>query len=110
VLAEELWDWGIPTAASVLQLRGLPLEIVATGGLKNGSDVARAVALGATVGGIAAAVLRAQKAGGYEGAKTFLRRVVQSVRAQMLLTGCRTVDELRRAPTVVTGDLARWIP
>jgi len=110
VLAEELWDWGIPTAASVLQLRGLPLEIVATGGLKNGSDVARAVALGATVGGIAAEALRAHKAGGYDGAKTFLRRCVLAVRSIMLLTGCRTVAELRRVPTILTGDLSRWQP
>jgi isopentenyl-diphosphate Delta-isomerase len=110
VLAEELWDWGIPTAASVLQLSGLPLEIVATGGLKRGSDVARAVALGATVGGIAAEVLRAHKQGGYEGAKTFLRRAVLAVRSIMLLTGCRTVAELRRVPRILGPDLARWQP
>lgn len=110
VLAEELWDWGIPTAASVLQVRDLPLEIVATGGLKSGSDVARAVALGATVGGIAAEVLRAHKTGGLDGARTFLRRCVLAVRSIMLLTGCRTVAELRKAPTLLTGDLPRWIP
>jgi isopentenyl-diphosphate delta-isomerase len=110
VLAEELWDWGIPTAASVLQLSGLPLEIVATGGLKRGSDVARAVALGATVGGIAAEALRAHKQGGYEGAKTFLRRAVLAVRSIMLLTGCRTVAELRRVPRILGPDLARWQP
>ena len=109
-LANELWDWGIPTAASVAQCAGLGLDIIATGGLKSGSDVARAVALGATVGGIAAAVLKAHKAGGYEGAKTFLQQVIHSVRAQMLLTGCRTVAALRKAPKIVTGELAHWMP
>ena len=109
-LANELWDWGIPTAASVAQCAGLGLDIIATGGLKSGSDVARAVALGATAGGIAAAVLKAHKAGGYEGAKTFLQQVVHSVRAHMLLTGCRTVAELRQAPKIVTGELAHWMP
>lgn len=109
-LAEELWDWGIPTAASVLQLAGLPLEIIATGGLKRGTDVARAVALGATCGGLAAEVLRAHKAGGYEGAKTFLRRTITTVRSIMLLTGCRTVAELRRAPRILGPQLAAWTP
>lgn len=109
-LADELWDWGIPTAASVLQCGGLGLDIIATGGLQNGSDVTRAVALGATAGGIAAAVLKAHKAGGYEGAKTFLRRAIASIRAQMLLTGCRTVPELRKAPRILTGELAQWAP
>jgi isopentenyl diphosphate isomerase/L-lactate dehydrogenase-like FMN-dependent dehydrogenase len=35
---------------------------------------------------------------------------VQSIRAQMLLTGSRTVEEFRRAPKVVGPDLQRWIP
>jgi isopentenyl-diphosphate delta-isomerase len=109
-MGEALWDWGIPTAASVLQLTGLDLSIVATGGLKNGTDVARAVALGATVGGIAAEVLRAHKDGGYEGAKEFLRRVVLTVRSIMLLTGCRTVADLRRAETILGPRLAAWSP
>lgn len=110
VLAEELWDWGIPTAASVAQCSGLGLDVIATGGLKTGTDVTKAVALGATAGGIAAAVLRAHKAGGYEGAKAFLRHVMNSVRAQMLLTGSRSVAELRNAPKIIRGELAHWMP
>ena len=109
-VAGELWDWGIPTAASVLQLQGLGLSVIATGGLRNGTDVARALALGATAGGIAAQVLKAHKAGGLDGARDFLRRAVLVVRSIMLLTGSRTTDELRRAPTVLGPDLARWRP
>jgi len=104
-IAEELWDWGIPTAASVLQLSGLPLEIIATGGLKTGTDVARAVALGATCGGIASQVLRA-----HAGAKAYLHRTMLVVRAIMLLCGCRTVDALRRTPTIIREPLASWRP
>lgn len=109
-LAQELWDWGIPTAASVVQCQGLGMQIIATGGLRTGSDVTRALALGATAGGLAAQVLKAHKAGGYEGTKTFLRRVVNSVRAQMLLTGNRTVARLRKTPKIITGELAHWMP
>ncbi|RMG94478.1 MAG: type 2 isopentenyl-diphosphate Delta-isomerase [Deltaproteobacteria bacterium] len=109
-LADELWDWGIPTAASVLQLRGLGLDVIATGGLRTGSDVARAIALGATAGGLAAAVLKAHKAGGRGGARTFLRRVILTVRAIMLLTGSRTVADLQRAQVVLTGQLPLWSP
>ncbi len=109
-LANEMWDWGIPTAASVAQCAGLGLDVIATGGLKSGTDVAKAVALGATAGGIAAQVLKAQKAGGYEGAKAYLQQVMHSVRAHMLLTGSRTVAELRAAPKIVTGELAHWMP
>ena len=109
-LAEELWDWGIPTAASVLQLRGLPLQIIATGGMRTGSDVIKAVALGATAGGLAAQVLKAHKAGGIDGARDFLRGVVRTVQALMLLTGSSSVDQLRRAPHILGPRLQRWAP
>ena len=109
-LAEELWDWGIPTAASLVQLRGLGLDVIATGGLRNGSHVTKAVALGAKAGGLAAPVLKAHRAGGYEGAKDYLAHVVRTVRSLMLLTGSRTVAELQRAPAVLGPRLARWEP
>jgi len=107
-LAEELWDWGIPTGASVLQLRGLGLQIIATGGLRRGSDVARAVALGATAGGLAAPVLKAHRAGGIDGARTYLQQVIATVRTLMLLTGSRTVSELQQAKQILGPDLERW--
>lgn len=107
-LAEELWDWGIPTGASVLQLQGLGLEIIATGGLRRGSDVARAVALGATAGGLAAPVLKAHRAGGIDGARTFLQQVISTVRSLMLLTGSRTVAELQQAERILGPELDRW--
>lgn len=109
-LADELWDWGIPTAASLLQLRGLGVKAIATGGLRTGSHVAKAVALGAVAGGLAAPVLKAHRAGGIDGAREFLRGVITTVRSIMLLTGSRTVAELQRAPMILGPDLARWQP
>ena len=107
-LAEELWDWGIPTAASLMQLRGLGFTAVATGGLRTGTDVARAVALGARAGGLAAPVLKAYKTGGIDGAQRFLERVITTVKSIMLLTGSRTVDELTEAPKIIGPALEPW--
>lgn len=109
-LADELWDWGIPTAASLVQLQGLGLNIIATGGVRSGTDIAKAVALGAVAGGLAAPVLKAHRAGGYDGALAFLRRLIHTVRSIMLLTGSRTVADLQRAPRILGPALARWVP
>ena len=109
LLGEELWDWGVPTAASVGLLAGLGLDIIATGGLRSGLDVARALALGATAGGLAAPVLRAHRDGGHEGAVAFLERVVAGLRAVVFLTGCRTAGELRTAPRVLGSTLRAWL-
>jgi len=109
-LGDELWDWGIPTAASVLQLGGLGLRIIATGGLRSGLDLARAVALGASAGGIAGPVLRAYRSAGPDGARDLLRRTIQALRSAMLLTGCRIVADLQKAPRLLGPALSRWEP
>lgn len=108
-LGEEFWDWGIPTAASVVFTAKAGLKAIATGGLKNGLDVAKAVALGAQAGGLAAAALRAHQSGGKDVAKEFLARVITSVRTTLLLTGSKNLKELQRGKHFVTGDLKDWI-
>lgn len=108
-LGERFRDWGIPTAASVAQLDGLGLDIVATGGVANGLDVARAVALGATAGGIARPFLQAQ-AKGREVLRAEVARVIEEVRVACLLTGSRTPAELRRQPLRLGTRLTRWVP
>lgn len=108
-LGEELWDWGVPTGASVAMLADLGLQIIATGGLRSGTDVAHALALGATAGGLAAPVLRAYKAGGYDGTVRYLEGVIAAVRAITFLAGCRTPAELARAPRVLGSRLRAWL-
>jgi isopentenyl-diphosphate delta-isomerase len=108
-LGEELWDWGVPTAVSVSACAAEGLEVIATGGLRTGSDVARALALGATTGGLAAPVLRAHREGGYDGVVRFLERVVEGVRIVSLLAGCRRARDLVAAPRVLTGPLRDWL-
>jgi isopentenyl-diphosphate delta-isomerase len=108
-LGEALWDWGVPTAASVSLLAPMGFEtVIATGGIGTGLDVARAIALGASAAGIARPVLRALKAGDRAGATAYLDGVESELRAAMLLTGSRDLAALRRAPRVVVGELAKW--
>lgn len=55
------WDWGIPTPTSILEVgeaTNWELPIIATGGIRNGLDAAKAIALGANCAGIAHALLK----------------------------------------------------
>jgi isopentenyl-diphosphate delta-isomerase len=109
-LGEALWDWGIPTAASVALLAPLGFEsLIATGGVGTGIEIAKAIALGASVGGIARPVLRALHVGGREAAARFLDAVETELRAVMLLTGSADIAALRRAPRIIGGDLRAWL-
>lgn len=109
-LGNTFWDWGIPTGASIAQLSGLNLGICATGGVSNGLMVAKAIALGATVGGIARPFLQAHATGGIDGVRVMARRVIDEIRIAALLSGCRSVSDLQRTRLVIDPRLQRWIP
>jgi isopentenyl-diphosphate delta-isomerase len=103
-------DWGIPTAASLLQLRGLALTTIASGGIRHGLDAAKAIALGASLVGFALPVYQAYREGGAPAARAFLDGVIAALRMAMLLTGSRTLADLRRRPLVLGPALLRWRP
>ncbi len=60
-LAATFIDWGIPTAESIRNVKNIlpDLPIIASGGLKDGLDVAKCVALGASLAGMAGPFLKA---------------------------------------------------
>jgi isopentenyl-diphosphate delta-isomerase len=108
-IGEALWDWGIPTAASIHYCVGAGMTTIATGGIRSGMDVARAIALGASCAGIARNVYRAFLEGGSDGVTAFLSGVERELRSIMLLCGARNIGDLQRAPRVITGELKDWI-
>jgi isopentenyl-diphosphate delta-isomerase len=108
-IGQRFWDWGVPTAASIVYARRAGHDVIATGGIRNGVDVARAIALGATIAGIARPVLQALNEGGEAGAEAFLERVERELATVLLLTGSRTLAQLERAPRVLRGELNDWL-
>lgn len=104
--------WGIPTAAAVASVRravGGRATLVASGGMRDGLDAAKALALGADLAGMALPLFRAQQAGGLPAAEHALEVVVAALRQAVALTGSRNVRELREKPRVVTGELKDWL-
>jgi isopentenyl-diphosphate delta-isomerase type 2 len=93
--AEEFADWGLPTAVLLGALRGTD-RVLASGGLRSGLDAAKAVALGARLAGMALPFIREVCAGGAEAVGALIRRLEHSFRTAMLLTGSRTLEDLRR--------------
>jgi len=102
-------EWGIPTAAALLGLRGLGLELVASGGIRSGLDVAKSIALGARAAGVALPVFRAYREGGVEGAGRFIEGLIAGLRTAMVLTGSRNVAALGRVQVVLGSRLRDWV-
>jgi isopentenyl-diphosphate delta-isomerase len=94
-VAAAFGDWGVPTVDALTDARsaapGLPL--IASGGLRDGVDVAKCIALGATAGGLARPFLVAAQAGRAEEA---VGAVVEQLQIATWLTGAGSVHELGR--------------
>ncbi len=95
-------DWGIPTAQSIRLVRqGAPhLPIIASGGLRNGLEMAVAVALGARLAGMAGPFLKAAVVSA-EAVLETIEVTISELRTAMFCIGAASLDELRDTPYLV---------
>ena len=96
-LGELFGEWGIPTAEALVDCRrtlpGTPL--VASGGIRNGIEAAKAIALGANLVGIARPFLEAANVSAAR-AIDRIDEFARELRVAMFATGCRTISDLAR--------------
>ncbi len=95
-LAATFVGWGIPTAESILNVnRAAPdMPIFASGGLKDGLDIAKSIALGATLGGMAGQFLKAA-AVSTEKAVEIMNMTRRQVEVTMFAAGVGTLEGLK---------------
>ncbi len=101
-------DWGIPTAVSVVAASGAGLPIIATGGVRTGLDAAKAIALGASIVGVARPLLAAALQG-EAAVEAWITQFLEELRVAIFLSGGGQVADLRSATKVVGGETRRWI-
>jgi len=100
----ELLNWGIPTAECLEELRKLrrkknayTFEVIASGGITNGVEIAKAMALGADLAALAKPFLKAAfEPEGVEAVKQFAVRLMNDLRATMFLLGAKNIKSLKR--------------
>jgi isopentenyl-diphosphate Delta-isomerase len=94
-------EWGIPTAEALLAVRSVSstIPLIATGGLRSGIDVAKAIALGADIGAMARPMLVAADQG-EEFLHSFISDVLLELRISMFGIGAQSLAALRGTPHV----------
>ena len=87
--------WGIPTAESLQNVRSISQEwpVFASGGLRNGIDIAKSLALGAALGGMAGTFLKAAN-DSQEMAIRVMQMVVDQIRIAMFASGSSKLSDL----------------
>jgi isopentenyl-diphosphate delta-isomerase len=95
-LAATFVGWGIPTAESILNVRKAAPEmtIFASGGLKDGLDIAKSIALGATLGGMAGQFLKAA-AISTKSAVQMMKLTKRQIEVTMFAAGVGTLEDLQ---------------
>jgi isopentenyl-diphosphate delta-isomerase len=84
-------------------------EAVETGGLRNGLHVAKAIALGANLCGIALPFLRILSKEGVSGVDAYVEALELDFRHALFLTGCKDAEALRRSNVIFGTELKAWM-
>jgi len=90
------WNWGIPTPNSILDVgeaTDWKLPIIATGGIRNGLDAAKALALGANCAGMAQVLLKSATQS-KNATISEVDAIIKEIRAAMFLVGVNRVSKM----------------
>jgi len=108
-VGELFWDWGIPTAISLVEAtQTVKLPIIASGGVRSGIDIAKSLALNADMASIVQPILQTAVKGAKE-TEQKLQCLIDELRNAMFLTGAEKIVDLANMPVVITGKTAEWL-
>ncbi len=101
--------WGIPTADSIRMVRRSAPELVvlASGGLRDGVDIVKCIALGASIGGMAGPFLKAATISEEE-THQMIAEVRREIQVCMFAAGAGSLDALRQTPLVEVKTGEGW--
>jgi len=106
-VAKDFWDWGLPTAFSIVDCHDV-LPVIATGGIRNGVDMAKAIALGAKIASSALPFLKPALEN-YEEVEKKIQYFIEGLKKTLFLTGCSHVYDLHKTHIFIYNLLKEWI-
>ncbi|MBE2196726.1 MAG: type 2 isopentenyl-diphosphate Delta-isomerase [Anaerolinea sp.] len=100
-IARAFADWGIPTAESIKQVKSAAPQtlIMASGGLRDGIDVTKCLALGASLGGLAGPYLKAANQG-VDAVIDLTRALTREIQIAMFMCGAKDITALQQVPLI----------
>jgi isopentenyl-diphosphate delta-isomerase len=108
-LGELFWDWGIPTALSLIEVRNsVEIPLIASGGIRNGLEIAKCISLGANMCAMAYPFLKVASES-KESLFKFSEQIITELKGTMFLTGSSNISDLSKSRLILTGELADMV-
>lgn len=108
-MGDLFWDWGIPTAASTAEVcESVNIPVISSGGIRNGLDAAKALALGADAVGTALPILKEAYIG-HESVINTINKFNEELRVAMFLVGSSNIAELKKSDLIIRGETKEWL-
>ncbi len=107
-LGKLLWDFGIPTPLSILECRSSSIPIIATGGIRSGIDIAKSIALGASITSSALPFVKLSLYG-EKHITNYILMLMNELKSIMFLTGNSSLKSLSKTPLIITGFTKEYI-
>lgn len=100
-IASHFIDWGIPTTEAILQVRSAhpDIPIIASGGIRHGIDIAKAIALGASLGGLAGPFLKSASVSLEETIRK-INEIKQEIKITMFAAGVKDLEQLHKTQLI----------
>jgi isopentenyl-diphosphate delta-isomerase len=99
-IGKNFWNWGIPTSEALIRVNSLPsrkkIRLISSGGIRNGVDVAKSIALGADICAAAQPFLKALDKAGVNGLVKEFDAWVEELKGAMFLTGSINLSQLKK--------------
>jgi isopentenyl-diphosphate delta-isomerase len=108
-MGEIFWDWGIPTAVSLIETtQSVKIPVIASGGVRSGLDIAKSLALNASLASVSQPVLEVAVKGARE-TEELLSCLIDELRNVMFLVSAENLESLAKVPVVISGKTAEWL-
>lgn len=108
-LGNLFWNWGIPTAISTIEtLDNVSLPVISSGGIRNGLEAAKAIALGASCVGIGLPFLK-HSYHGHEYTEKQIEKFTTELKTAMFLVGASNIKELQEKNIVISGKTREYL-
>lgn len=104
-----LTDWGLSTVESLLINRKLPINLIASGGIRNPLDIIKSHALGAKMVGVSGTFLHPLIKKNPEKLDQLISEWIEEIPKIMLMLGKNSIDQLYKTKTILSVKISNFL-